>query len=136
MVGLTPADEEVDVRTASYSQAIQQPRAAKETSFPSLKGAAPLSVIPPIQTPKSDSGKAATHKGDGGEAADAEAETGAVASLSGPYAKYSDRLGWLWLFLSFWYVATKVVLLFVALARYGGIRLGHYKGRVPGQIDT
>ena len=115
-MGLTPADEEVDVRTTSYSQAIsQQPWAAKETSFPSGKGAAPLSVIPPIQTamtcnmtPKSDSGKAAMHKGDDGEAADAEAETGAAGSLPRPYAKYSDRLGWLWLFLSFWYVSTGV----------------------------
>jgi len=90
----------VEVRTNSYDKEASQPADVAEISpVQEFKTATPKTRLPPVTN---------TNDNDAVELAAA-----AGPNKHAPYAKYAERLGWLWLFLSFWpllYVIMMVVV--------------------------
>ena len=94
--------EDVSFRTESYSVAVGQASDVKESSFikafstaTATKAAA--AVDRPSSTPGNDNSK------DSRVEPEVNVETPQQITPSS-YRKYTEKLGWLWLFLSFWYV--------------------------------
>lgn len=90
--------EDVSFRTESYSVAVGQASDVKESSFIkafSTATATKAAVDRPSSTPGNDNSK------DSRVESEVNVETPQQITPSS-YRKYTEKLGWLWLFLSFW----------------------------------
>lgn len=94
--------EDVSFRTESYSVAVGQASDVKESSFIkafSTATATKAAVDRPSSTPGNESNDNSKDRVE----SEVNVETPQQITPSS-YRKYTEKLGWLWLFLSFWYV--------------------------------